>query len=211
MIMGILGICGRMGNKIFEFYRNSFDVVGIDIKQHPNVKTYAHIEDIKNLDVLVDFSSIASKELLIEAMKRKIPIISGTTGYEMSEIDELNKLAISFNTKFYWSSNFAKGIKLFKKLITECNKEFEIFDFVEIHAATKKDAPSGTARMLAAGLNISEDKIQSLRLHQAPAIHELIFASDYERVIIRHEVINTQAFILGFDDQLNQLLGGILC
>jgi 4-hydroxy-tetrahydrodipicolinate reductase len=211
MKMGILGICGRMGNKIYQFYQGQYDIVGIDIKQHPHVQTYAHINDILDIDILDDFSSVSSKEILVEAMKRKIPIISGTTGYKMDEIDELNKLAISFNTKFYWSSNFAKGIKLFQKLIMDCNKEFEIFDFIEIHATTKKDAPSGTARMLASSLNIPEDKIQSLRLYQAPAIHELIFASNNERVIIRHEVLNTEAFIWGFDEELKKMIGGSLC
>ena len=153
-------------------------------------------------------------------MKRKIPIISGTTGYEMSEIDELNKLAISFNTKFYWSSNFAKGIKLFKKLITECNKEFEIFDFVEIHAATNKDAPSGTAmtafeviakeldrdpeevgvygRNGLVGKRTSEEiGVHAVRGGDIVGDHTVMFVGDGERLEVKHQAHTREVFIAG--------------
>ena len=78
--------------------------------------------------------------------------------------------------------------------------------FVEIHATSKKDAPSGTAKVLARSLNISEDKIQSLRLNQAPAIHEIIFSSLDERVYLRHEILNKKAFLTGFDEELRKRL-----
>ena len=207
MIMGILGICGRIGNKLYEKYKDIYTIVGIDINKHSSIKTYKNLNEIEHLDVLVDFSSPSSKEILIDAIKRKIPVLSGTTGYELYEIEELKQLAISLNTEFFWSCNYARGIKLFKKLINECNHDFEIFDFVEIHATTKKDKPSGTARMLAKELNIDESKIQSLRLIKAPAIHEIIFISDSERIIIRHEVFDTYAFIEGFNIELNRVLG----
>lgn len=209
MWMGILGICGRMGEKFFQFYKDSFSIIGIDKKKHTTAKTYASIDDVEEeLDVLIDFSSPSCKPLLYQAMNKKIPVLSGTTGYEFNEIEELENFAKKHDTIFYWSANYAKGIQLFKKLIEECNQEFEVFDFVEIHAITKKDAPSGTAKMLAKLIGVSDTKIQSLRLHQAPAIHELIFTSEDERVIVRHEVLRTSAFIVGFDDQLREILGG---
>lgn len=118
----------------------------------------------------------------------------------------MNLLAKKQNTCFIWKANYAKGIKLFSKLIEDCKEEFDILDFVEIHATSKKDAPSGTARVLARKLNIPEQKIQSLRLNQAPAIHEIIFSSDDERVYIRHEIINKRAFITGFDEELRKVI-----
>ena len=211
MIMGILGICGRMGNKIYDMYKDTFDIIGIDLKQHQDVLTYANLEKINELDVLVDFSSSSSKEILLEAMNRKIPILSGTTGYELEEIEELRRYAKSLNTIFFWSCNYAKGILLFEKLIKECSNDFKVFDFVEIHATTKKDKPSGTAKMLANDLGIDEDKIQSLRMFKAPAVHEIVFSSDYEKIIIRHEVIDTKAFIEGFNEMLGSILGGKKC
>ncbi len=208
MQMGIVGICGKMGNQCAKFYQNRFEVIGIDVKQHPDFPTYSDLNEISHLDVLVDFSSPSAYPLLKEALERKIPVLSGTTGYSTEEIETLKAQAKQAHTTFLWSANYAKGISLFVKLIEECQKEFQIFDFVEIHATTKKDAPSGTAKMFARKMGIPEEKIQSLRLYQAPAIHELIFASEDERIIIRHEVIHKQAFILGFDEVLKKVLGG---
>lgn len=210
MWMAIVGICGRMGEKMYEFYKNTYSIVGVDLKQKEHVKTYSHINDVEEpLDVVIDFSSTACMPLLETAILKKIPVLSGTTGYTSEQIGYLCDLAVEQQTKFFWSANYAKGIQLFSRLVEECDKEFEIFDFVEIHATTKKDKPSGTAKMLADKLGIPEDKIQSLRLFQAPAIHELIFSSEDERVIIRHEVIDKRAFIVGFNEQLQKMLGDV--
>lgn len=132
--------------------------------------------------------------------------MSGTTGYDMKMIEDLYQLAEKNKTSFVWKANYAKGIKLFSKLIQECKDEFDLLDFIEVHATTKKDAPSGTAKVLAKELGIPETKIQSLRINQAPAIHEILFSSADERVILRHEILNKKAFITGFDEELRKMI-----
>lgn len=207
MRMAILGICGKMGNQIYEKYKDEFSIVGIDVLKHKEVETYQSLKEISlPIDVVVDFSSTDAFEIVKEAIALQYPILSGTTGYSFSQIDALEKLAKEANTPFIWKANYAKGIKLFSKLLEDCQKEFEILDFVEIHATSKKDAPSGTAKVLARSLHIPEQKIQSLRIHQAPAIHEIIFSSEDERVCIRHEIMNKKAFITGFDEELRKVL-----
>lgn len=207
MLMAIVGICGKMGEQLFNFYRNQFDIIGIDIINHSVVKTYHNLEEIDvDIDVLVDFSSTDCYPLLENAIKKKIPILSGTTGYSLEQVEKLSELAKANESGFIWKANYAKGIKLFSKIIEDCQEDFSILDFVEIHATTKKDAPSGTAKVLAKTLKIPEEKIQSLRINHAPAIHEIIFSSDYERVILRHEIINKKAFIIGFDEELQKLI-----
>ncbi|HIT50247.1 MAG TPA: hypothetical protein IAD46_04395 [Candidatus Pelethenecus faecipullorum] len=209
MRMVILGICGRMGEQLYTYFKERFTILGIDVKQHRTVPTYAALEEISDpIDVMVDFSSPSAEPIVRSAIEKRIPVLSGTTGYKKEVIQSLQEEASSCQTIFYWSANYAKGIQLFRKLIDLCQKEFAIFDFVEIHATTKKDAPSGTAKMFAEQLNIDENKIQSLRLYQAPAIHELIFASQDERIIIRHEVIHTHAFLTGFDELLQKIMKG---
>ena len=207
MQMAIIGICGKMGSNVYEYYKEEFDIVGIDVKQHPKDKTFHSAKEILvKVDVVVDFSSPDAYELLIESMNLGCPILSGTTGYSFAQIEQLYELAKQKEISFLWKANYAKGIDLFTKLLKECHKEFEILDFVEIHATSKKDAPSGTAKVLARSLNISEDKIQSLRLNQAPAIHEIIFSSLDERVYLRHEILNKKAFLTGFDEELRKRL-----
>lgn len=206
MRMAILGISGKMGNQIYCQYKDEFDIIGVDIICHSEVETYQSVKDIPvPVDVVVDFSSPDSYDNLVFALEKKIPVLSGTTGYRFEQIDVLNEIAFQNQTSFVWKANYAKGIKLFSKLIKECQNEFEILDFVEIHATSKKDAPSGTAKVLAKELHIPESRIQSLRINQAPAIHEIIFSSENERVYLRHEILNKKAFILGFDEELRKV------
>ncbi len=207
MQMIIIGISGRMGNQIYERYKEEFDIVGIDYMNHPSVETYQSIEEIKGkTDIIVDFSSPEAFSILEAAMELGCPILSGTTGYSFEQIDALYERAKEKNVCFIWKANYAKGITLFTRLLEECHKEYEILDFVEIHATSKKDAPSGTAKVLAKSLHIPEEKIQSLRLNQAPAIHEIIFSSLDERIFLRHEILNKKAFLTGFDEELRNVL-----
>ncbi|MDE7095004.1 MAG: hypothetical protein K2O23_00795 [Anaeroplasmataceae bacterium] len=207
MVMAIIGICGKMGSQIYERYKDEFQIVGIDEIKHKEVETYQGILEVPySIDVVVDFSSTEAYDTLVQALKKGYIVLSGTTGYSFEQIDELSKLAEENQTSFIWKANYAKGIKLFSKLLEDCKKEFEILDFVEIHATSKKDAPSGTAKVLAKSLGIPEDKIQSLRINQAPAIHEIIFSSEDERVYLRHEILQKKAFITGFDEDLRKVL-----
>ena len=204
--MVIIGICGKMGNQMYEYYKDTYEIVGVDIKKHEVVPTLSSIDEIENVDVIVDFSSTECYEQLKKAILSRIPVLSGTTGYDLSQIEALENLAKEKETPFVWKANYARGIKLFSKLIDVSKGKLEYLDFVEIHATTKKDAPSGTAKVLARQLEIKEDKIQSLRINQAPAIHEIIFSSDDERVILRHEIMNKKAFIIGFDEELKNVV-----
>lgn len=195
-----------MGSRIYGYYKERFEIVGVDKINSAEIPTYASLKDVPEpIDVVADFSSpLASKELLY-AVEHGILTLSGTTGYTDEELDLLKKKG---GPLFYWSANYSKGIHLFTKLIEIIKKEYDLFDFIEIHAATKKDSPSGTAKMLARDLQIPYDRIQSLRIHYAPPIHELIFSSKNEQITIRHEVTDTLAFLEGFDSVLRKLLEG---
>ena len=194
-----------MGTLICEYLKNSTNIIGLDLKKHTIYPTYKSLNDIKDIDLIIDFSSIDSYNHLVEGIKRKIPIFSGTTGYKKEEIENLLNLANEYDSIFVWKPNYAKGIKLFSKIIKECKQDFNILDFVEIHEVTKKDSPSGTSIMLAEILGIDKDKIQSIRLNYTPAIHELIFYSDSERITIKHEIFNKKAFILGLMEEINEI------
>ena len=200
----IIGICGKMGSLIYEYLKNSYNIIGIDKIKHKEVPTYKTLDEIDNPNLVIDFSSISCHELLVKAIERKIPVFSGTTGYDKKTIEALNDLAIANDSIFVWKPNYAKGINLFSRILEECKEEFKIIDFVEIHETTKKDAPSGTAKMLAEILGINENKIQSVRLNFAPATHELIFYSDSERITLKHEIYDKLAFVIGLIDEIKK-------
>lgn len=205
MRMAIIGISGRMGRKIYNHFKKRFEIVGVDLICHEECETYSSLSEIPYaIDLVVDFSSPACISELEWAIKNKITTLSGTTGYTDEELEYLEEMG---KEDFFWSANYSKGIQLFTKLIKTISKEYDLFDFIEIHASTKKDAPSGTARMLARDLNVDYSKIQSLRLHFAPPIHEIIFSSKNEQISLRHEVTDTTAFLEGFDEKLQEMIG----
>ena len=199
-----MGICGKMGTLIYEYLKNSNKIIGIDKIPHKEVPTYTDLKQIYNIDVLIDFSSIECYEILKEAINKRIPVFSGTTGYSKAEINKLENFSKINNSIFVWKPNYAKGIDLFSKILYQCKDEFKILDFVEIHETTKKDAPSGTAKMLAEILGVNESKIQSLRLNYAPATHELIFYSEAERITLKHEIFNKMAFVIGLIEEIKK-------
>ena len=193
-----------MGTLIYEYLKNSNTIYGIDIKKHKVVPTYNALNEIDNVDIIIDFSSINSFDHLVDGIKKRIPIFCGTTGYTKDKLEELKVLAKEYDTIFIWKPNYAKGIKLFSKILKECKEEFKILDFVEIHETTKKDAPSGTSIMLAEIIGIDKSNIQSIRLNFTPAIHELIFYSDSERITLKHEIFDKKAFIIGLMEEINK-------
>ena len=192
-----------MGSRLFNFYKDKYEIVGVDRINFNGTLTYKSLRDIPNFDLVIDFSSPLLKKELVYALENDVFVISGTTGYTDKDILELKKIN---ENKFFWSPNYAKGIQLFYKLSGICKNDFNLLDFVEIHASTKKDKPSGTAKMLALDLGIDQNKIQSVRLPYAPPIHELVFSSENERIILRHEVIKADAFIDGVDEKLKEVL-----
>lgn len=193
-----------MGTLVYEYLKESSTIFGIDIRNHNEVITYKDLSSIENIDLIIDFSSVDSYHHLVEGIKRKIPVFSGTTGYKKDQIDNLNVLAKEYDSVFVWKPNFAKGIKLFSKILNQCKEEFKILDFVEIHETTKKDSPSGTSIMLAEILGINKGDIQSIRLNYTPAIHELIFYSDSERITLKHEIFDKKAFIIGLLEEIKK-------
>ena len=96
MRMVILGICGRMGEQLYTYFKERFTILGIDVKQHRTVPTYAALEEISDpIDVMVDFSSPSAEPIVRSAIEKRIPVLSGTTGYKKEVIQSLQEEASS--------------------------------------------------------------------------------------------------------------------
>jgi 4-hydroxy-tetrahydrodipicolinate reductase len=67
---------------------------------------------------------------------------------------------------------------------------------VELHAETKLDAPSGTAKATAARIG-GEPVIHSIRLPGLVAHQEVIFGGPGETLTIRHDTVSREAFVPG--------------
>lgn len=156
------GSNGRMGKEVINqiaLYSNMLLSCGFDINDNGlnTFPVYKKIEDIKSkVDVIIDFSvPIASLNILEYAVKNKIPIVIATTGFsdlEIEKIKEASKIIPVFQ-----SANMSLDINLMAKIVSELaillkNTDIEI---IESHHNQKKDAPSGTALLLANSINKS--------------------------------------------------------
>ncbi len=71
---------------------------------------------------------------------------------------------------------------------------------VETHHAEKKDAPSGTARVVAKALEATLGRavpITSVRTGSVPGTHELVFDGRFEQLVITHVARDRRVFAEG--------------
>ncbi|MBX3506384.1 MAG: 4-hydroxy-tetrahydrodipicolinate reductase [Parvibaculum sp.] len=166
---------------------------------------------IKDADALIDFSvPAASVEFAALAAQARIVHVIGTTGF--SDAEEARIEAAARHATIIKAGNMSLGVNLLAALVAQAAKalgpEWDI-EIVEMHHRHKVDAPSGTALLLgqaaAEGRGISlgdhsergrdgltgartEGAIgfASLRGGSVVGEHDVIFAAENERIVLRH-------------------------
>lgn len=171
-------------------------------------------------DVIVDFShhSVVSS-LLDFAVAKKIPAVICTTG-----LDDVTKMQIKSSAEtvaLFQSGNMSLGINLMIKLAKTAAEalgdDYDI-EIVEKHHHRKLDAPSGTALMIADGINevfegkkhyqhgrhgsnakrtLDEIGIHAVRGGNIVGDHEVIFAGLEEIIEIQHKASSRGVFAKG--------------
>ena len=96
----------------------------------------------------------------------------------------------------FYAPNFALGAALMMRFAEEAAKLFPRAEIVELHAETKLDAPSGTAKATAARMG-TEPAIHSVRLPGLVAHQEVVFGGLGETLTIRHDTTSREAFVPG--------------
>jgi 4-hydroxy-tetrahydrodipicolinate reductase len=82
------------------------------------------------------------------------------------------------------------------RFAAEAARSFERAEIVELHADTKRDAPSGTSKATAAAMG-TDPAIHSVRLPGLVAHQEVIFGGPGEVLTIRHDTTSREAFVPG--------------
>jgi len=156
------GCNGRMGQEVIKQMDQYSDMLlscGFDIndKGLNTFPVYQKLEDIKDpVDVIIDFSiPVSTLNILEFALKNKIPMVIATTGFSEEEKEKIKQA--SNNIPIFQSANMSFDINLMSKILAEIapllkNTDIEI---IETHHNQKKDAPSGTALLLADSINRS--------------------------------------------------------
>ena len=145
-------------------------------------------------DAAVDFTRPDAVEANVAAcLAERVPVVIGTSGFDTDAVDAAARQA---GVPCFHAPNFALGAVLMMRFAEEAAKVFPQAEIVELHAATKHDAPSGTAKATAARMG-TDPQIHSVRLPGLVAHQEVIFGGMGETLTIRHDTSSREAFAPG--------------
>ncbi|MDQ3012490.1 MAG: 4-hydroxy-tetrahydrodipicolinate reductase [Acidobacteriota bacterium] len=163
-------------------------------------------ESLNGAEAAIEFST---PDTALENIRRlvalRLPTVVGTTGW-YAQLNEVKLLVESNNAALVWGANFSIGVNLFFKLAREAAAMFAHYDqydpfLIEHHHKFKKDAPSGTALVLARCLRESygerTPEAVSLRAGHIPGTHEVGFDSEAETITLTHNARSREGFAAG--------------
>lgn len=219
MNVAILGAAGRMGQmlvKLAEADAGLSVVAKIDVAPGYDAAWPAETEAV------VDFSFHAAVAPHVEAAAAQgVAYVIGTTGLTPEEQARVD--ACAARIPIVQAANYSLGVNLLLALVRQAaatlGPQYDV-EIVEMHHRHKKDAPSGTALMLARaaaegrGVNLDdvasygrrglvgerpagEIALHALRGGAVVGDHTVFFAGDLERVEITHRAQSREAFAAG--------------
>lgn len=216
MRIALLGY-GRMGREIEQAAVAGGHTVVLRTDIH-NAGDFNNVT-AERCDVAIEFTGPgAAADTILRALVLGIPVVSGSTGW-LARYDEVTRLCLEKNGSFIHSSNFSIGVNILFRLnkelarIMNLHHDYQV-SVDEMHHAQKLDAPSGTAMTLAediAGQNsayngwckagdMTDPKkitITSQRVGTVPGIHTVTWASDADKITLRHEALSRKGFAAG--------------
>lgn len=214
---------GQMGHMLSEIIESSPDLELAGIIDEANQGDFGVVD----ADVVIDFSHPDSFENLAGFVRRTgTPLVSGTTGFADSgaAVRQLGEYA-----PVIYSENYSVGVnaaaKATRVLAELLGDQFEV-EITETHHRYKKDAPSGTARLLLRSVDPEgkarlvygrspEDGarepgdigVHSLRGGTVPGEHSVEFFGEDEVVEIRHVAFSRRIFAQGAITVARRLVG----
>ena len=163
--------------------------------------------ELTGFDAAVDFTApSAVLGNATAALGAGVPCVIGTTGLGEGDLEKLDGLARERKIPCFIAPNFALGAVLMMRFAAEAARSFPNAEIIELHADTKLDAPSGTARATAVGMG-GNVPIHSVRLPGLVAHQEVILGGRGETLTIRHDTTSREAFVPGVLLALDRLRG----
>ena len=199
MIKVVISGYGRMGHMVEEELKRR----GIELVEAS--------EDIAGTDpevardcVCIDFTTPEAFRANYPAIARLFKaVVVGTTGWT-DIAPEVFKAFEDAGKPMIYASNFSLGVNALyaavRKVGTLLKDAGYTPEIEEIHHIHKLDAPSGTAKTLAAVVEDSfgvKPEISSIREGEVPGIHTLTLTSEADKLTLRHEAFSRRGFAAG--------------
>ena len=180
------------------------------------VAAYALYSVFVNLASDYTGAEITYAMLLSGAVRRRIPLVIGTTGMSGAQGEAIR--AASRRIPIVWSENFSVGVTVLARLARlaarALGREFDM-EIVETHHNQKADAPSGTAKLILRqidpeglyapvygrsgriGARGREIGVHAVRGGTAAGEHSLRFFGRMEELELRHRADSREIFAQG--------------
>ena len=212
MKIALLGY-GKMGKAIEQIAIER----GHDIVLKTSSSQPINADVLKLANVAIEFSR---PDVVVENINTcfdlGVPVVVGTTGWQVDMIHIKNRCLDEGHSIFY-ASNFSIGVNIFnevnKKLAALISHYPDYNSCIEeTHHINKIDKPSGTAILLAEGIlennellkqwKLDEDgedtlRVNSIREGDVPGTHKIVHESEIDSITLIHEAKSRKGFALG--------------
>ena len=148
----------------------------------------------ETFDIVVDFSTPqGAQEAFLLAKKYKKPFLTGTTNLPepfLFTLQSEEKIPVFF------APNVSLSVYFFTELIKQACKMYKGYQKAlhEIHHVHKKDAPSGTAKRIAAEMDLPAEQVTYERIGETVGTHSATLSSALDEITLTHKAINRDLF-----------------
>ena len=148
-------------------------------------------------EVAVDFTQPdVAYDTVRTCLEAGVHAVVGTTGLTDEQMAHLTELANTGPANLLVAPNFAVGAVLMMRFAAEASRHMQRAEIIELHHDGKLDAPSGTAKLTAEGMQ-GDVPIHSVRLPGLVAHQEVILGGMAETLSIRHDSLSRESFMPG--------------
>lgn len=204
---------GRMGRAILEraLEDDAVSLLGVVLRRSPddalpgNPPVFLDLPlalDSAPNAVVLDFSSAENAGLRVRSVaERGHALVLGTTGLDAAAVEAVNLHAA--RVAIVVAPNTSPGVLLLRRAIHAVMPAVSLgwdTGIVDRHHRAKKDAPSGTAKLLAEDLRkAGAERVEIVSLRQGGVVgeHAIHFAGGDEEIVLLHRATSRKAFASG--------------
>jgi len=196
---------GRMGQLVESLAASYGATIAGVVDEQSGARAIAD-GDFGDVDVAIDFTlAEAVVTNFPKLAARKINVVIGTTGWQAHEA-AMRDVATAAGIGVLAAANFSLGMNVFQMAVEEASRHFakhaEFGAWIhESHHTMKKDAPSGTALTLKAGMVEAgfarPIDVSSTRVGSVPGTHTVGFDGPSETIELTHTVRDRAVFARG--------------
>lgn len=197
---------GAMGGAVQARARADGHTIGVVFRSADAVLDATNIADrLAGHDAAFDFSVASGVPTHVAGcLRAAVPLVVGTTGWQDTEAVVRRQVEMAAGALLY-GANFSLSVNLFYRLVDRAGEMlgaqagFDAF-IEEAHHRRKRDAPSGTALVLARRLreHMGRDvPIASTRAGDIPGIHRVGFDAGADQILLTHTARSRDGFAAG--------------